>query len=625
MRAQKYGIIQTVVLQGILQKVKNMSRNKIVAVASAAFFSMALAASAGIVYPSEVSSQWFSVITASLPDGELSGAVWATPTNGEAEVSGGKIQLDTDVTDPLKYTPAAASGPVAVVNATFVIVPNATAPDVADLADAQAALTVVTNATDGNLEWYGLAKVSGSVAWVPLFGNCPESGVEYAAQIVVDNGAATKSIRYAVKLANDVGEAVVLTNSSGAAWLENPQNTNAVTAVAFAGSGALGDFSGDNLLNDGATVVLNPEEAGFDFTNGTVKAVVTIPSDNPSGTTRTAVLTVVNFDNGTTQTFEAQNVTSGETISWDLTSLTPGGTYSYTVTVKSGTTVREVKSGTFTAANWSSDCWFGVGDSSAEAVTNGTFTGATFDSNKWSVESEAAFDVDDIAPGSNAVSRVDTRYAFESFIDAESLERLDNDVVGGIVAVGDGGGAWYAYTGVNSPESGWQALAGGPVPEANEEYVVRAEFDFMSPTHRVRYLVSTDSGATFDPLALNGNEWISLVSQTPGSLSSVGMTGKGYVKSICSKVAEKAVAESNGVKYNTLWEALRYGNGTVTLLTNATLKPSDISAGKFGPYTINVNGYSVVFDKSNLTGNWRFVEKDGKWWLILRGTVYVFF
>ena len=583
-----------------------MARSKITVAAATAFFGVALAASAGVVYPSEATNVWFAVTD------KLSDSGWTMPTEGTAEVADGAIQIDTDVADPLKYMPANPSGPVAVVNANIAVLPNTALPEASALGDAQAAITVVTNAA-GGLEWRGLAKENGSAAWVQLLGDTPVSGANYDVQIVVDNSVAPNRIRYAVK--PELGEAVVLT-ANGNEWLGNPKETNVVTAVAFAGSGSLASLSGDNLTDNGALVDLQPDEAGFDFTNGVVKAVVTLP-DNPSGSARTVVLTVVKFD-GTTQTYSAQSVTSGQTNSWDLTDLTPGATYSYKVEVTSGNTVCEVKSGTFTAANWSSDCWFAAFDTGT--LTNGTFD-ATFAEGKWGIESDATFAVTDIAPGSNAVSRVDTKYSFESFIDAGSLEPLVDDAVGGIVAVGDAGGAWHAYT-----KTGWQALTGGVTPETNFEYVVRAEFDFKSTTHRVRYLVSSDGGSSFVPLALDGSEWIELASQAAGSLSSVEMTGKGYVKTISAKVAEKAVAESGGVKYNTLWEALRNGNGTVTLLTSATLKPSDISSGSFGPYTIIVNGYEFVFDKSSLSGNWRFIQKNGLWYLFKSsGTVYMFF
>ena len=601
-------------------EVKDMSRSKIAVAAATAFFGIALSASAGIVYPSEATTNWFTVVAA---DANLSASEWTVPTDG-AEVVGNAIQIDTDVTEPLKYQPASASGPVAVVNANISVLPNASLPAVGDLGDAQAAITVVTNTEYECLEWHGLANVSGSAAWVKLIGNTPVPGAEYGIQIVVDNHNATKRIRYAVT--PDGGAAVVLTDTNGDAWLGNPRNLTSVTAVAFAGSGTVGNFSGDNLTDDGAEIALEPEVAGYDFTNGVVKAVVTLP-DNPSGSDRTAVLTVVNFDNGETMSYGSQSVTSsGQEVSWALTNLTAGGTYSYTVEVTSGGSSSVVKSGTFTAANWTADCWFGLGNSSGTEsdMTNGVFSGATFADSKWGVDTNAEFKVTDIAPGSNAVSRVDTRYSFESFIDAESLERLGNDAVGGIVAVGDGGGAWYAYTGVDDPDTGWQALDGGVTPVTNTEYIVRAEFDFMSETHRVRYLVSSN-GVSFVPLTLGTSEWIDLVSQDAGSLSSVEMAGKGYVKTISAKVADKAVAVSNGVKYNTLWEALRYGNGEVTLLTSATLKPSDIPAGSYGPYTIIVNGYHYVVDLSDLSGNWRFIQKDGHWYLIKSGTVYIFF
>ena len=591
-----------------------MSRSKIAVAAATAFFGVTLAASAGIVYPSEATTNWFTVTAAAA---NLSASEWTVPVDCYAEVTNDAIQIDTDVAAPLKYQPGITSGPVAVVNATISVLPNATPPDLSALEDAQAAITVVTNTATGGLEWQGLAKVSGSAAWVQLFGDTPVSGANYDIEIVVDNRVATNLIRYAVKPSSAGGDPVVLTNANGYAWLYNPKTTNVVTAVAFAGSGTVGDFSGDNLTDDGAEIALQPDVAGFDFTNGVVKAVVTL-HDNPSGSDRTAVLAVVNFADGSTMNYGSQSVTPGGTNTWDLSDLTPGGTYSYKVVVTSSSGGGSVvKSGTFTAANWTADCWFFADNGT---VSNGVFNGATYADSKWGVDTNAEFKVTNIAPGSNAVSRVDTRYSFESFIDAESLDPLGDDAVGGIVAVGDGGGAWYAYT-----TNGWQALTGGVTPMTNVEYVVRAEFDFLSTPHRVRYLVSSDGGTSFVPLALGDYEWINLASQAAGSLSSVEMAGKGYVKTIFAKVADKAVAESNGVKYNTLWEALRYGNGTVTLLTSATLKPSDIPAGSYGPYTIiTPNGYRFVFDKSSLSGNWRFVEKNNQWYLIKSGTVYIF-
>ena len=593
-------------------EVKNMTRKKIACVAATAFFGAVLVASAGDAYKYEATNDWFAVEADSV---DFTDGKWTKPADCEAKVFDTLIEFDAEADSPLKYTPADASGPVALVNLHILVTANATTPTLEGLGNAQAALTVVTNTTSGGLNWVGLAKVSDTTQWVVLSGATPTAGGGYDVQIALDNRA-EKKIQYSVK--GTGGDSYTVLTYGGDAWLGNPQSTDHVTSVAFAGAGKVGDFSGVSIQNDGVIVALEPDEAGYDFTNGTVKAVVTIPQDNASSAERTAVLSVVKFD-GTTQTYDAKSVTPGQTIDWDLSNLTPGGTYSYTVTVRSGGSERAVKSGTFTAANWNDDYWFSATNN---VVSGGLFDpGASFADGKWDVSGDANFNVTDIAPGSNAVSRVDTRYSFETFVDAASLEGIE-DAVGGLVAVN--GGVWYAYTGAEGGMDGWHALTGGIEAETNTEYVIRAEFDFLSSTHRVRYLVS-DDGVEFVPMSLGGKEWIRLARQTPGSLSSVGMSGKGYVKSISAKVSDRAVAESNGVKYNTLWEALRNGNGTVTLLKNATLKPSEISGGKFGPYTIIVGGYGFVFDKSQLTGKWQFVQKDGQWYLMKPGATYIFF
>ena len=602
------------------QEVKNMSRMKIVGAAVAAFFGVASAASAGVVYESEFPDPWFTV-TASGAD--LSGTGWTKPAGCDAEVSDGKIVFEADVDSPLKYQPSPSSGPVALVNVRLVVDPNATIPGTEGLTAAQAALTVVTNTSLNKLVWYGLVRGSSAAEWIALDGATPTAGSEYDVRIALDN-TSDKRIKYSVSNAGADAYVDLATNS--VSWFANPKtDKTSVEAVAFAGAGSVGNFSGVSLEDDGASIALaaNGEVKGFDFTNGTIKAVVTLPSVNASGSTRTPSLVVVDFASGTITT-NAASSSVGNEYTWDLSNLTAGGTYGYTLIVKSGDTVREVKSGSFAAANWDGSYWFSATNN---VVDNGSFdAGAVFADGKWGVSGDANFTVANIAPGSNAVSRVDTTYSFETFIDAESLESL-TDAVGGLVAVSDNYGSWYAYTG-SGAQNGWAALSGGIAPEANTEYVIRAEFDFQSLTHRVRYLVkkASDPDTAFASFALNGAEWINLpAGHTAGSLSSVGMSGKGYVKAIFAEVADRAVAESNGVKYNTLWEALRNGNGTVTLLHSATLKPSEISGGKFGPYTINVNGCNYVVDFSQLTGKWQFVQRGDVWYLLKPGATYIFF
>ena len=608
-----------------------MTRKIAIAVAATASFGMVLAVSAaGDFYPGgEFTNNWFN---ANLPTAAdvasiSTGAPWTAPGGGSASIESHVLKFDADATSPLVYTPTAgASGKLALVNVSLVVEPNIVMPTIDGLDNAQAALSVVTNTTSGNLDWVGIVRDGGTRKWVVLDGSHPAAGSSYDVQIAIDN-TGDKLIRYAVKPSSATDYSILHTNS--VEWFENPKlDMTSVSAVAFAGAGQVDDLSGVSIQNDGADVSLTGGSHGVDFTNGTVTAVVTIPADNASASARTAILTVVKFD-GTKQVYDAQGVTSGQTISWDLSNLTPGGVYSYSLSVKSGNEVREVKSGTFTAAIWDPDYWFKAVVSGGEAcVTNGQWNGAVelnVDDARWDVSSEALFSVADKAPGSNVVTRVDTTYSFETFVDLESLEPLDSTAVGGIVAVE--GGIWYAYAadGGNADPS-WQALAGAVVPETNSVYVIRAEFDFMSSVHRVRYSVSDDAGANFCPLTLGGNEWIRLAAENVGTLSSVGMSGKGYVKSIYARVADKSVVKDGaGRRYDTIWDAvgaLDSDGESLTLLTGATFKPSNPSAKR--RFTINKNGFQLIIDKSGLNG-WRLISSGDSYYLMKPGATYIFF
>ena len=587
------------------------------------------AAEAGVVYPDEASKPWFTAGVTNMSNAGgaavaiVGGQRWTAPTYGDAFATNQLIQFDTEVADPLVYTANGSSDVIALVEVKLFVDPNAVAPTTDGLVNAQAAISVVTNSTDGVLNWIGLVGNGVSREWVTLTGDYPVKGGEYDVQIAIDNRAGHKKVRYAVKAVG--ATPYVVLKYGGEEWLANPKGEaeTSVSAVAFAGAGTIGEFSGVALKDDGATIASTENlNTGYDFTNGTITAVVTIPSDNASAATRTATLRLVPFSGGAATTVE-RTVTSGDTISWDLPNLTAGGTYSYTITVKSGNTEREVKSGTFTAGTWHADgSWFKLAVVDNQAVTNnGTFAGAEFNSTRWDVASDAAFTVADSSEGRDSVARVDTSYAFSSFTDTESLEALDGDALGGIVAVSDGGGRWCAYTATG--ETGWVLLSGGVVPETNVEYVVRAEFDFRSSTRRVRYMVSGDGGLTFAPLALaNGSEWINLAVNRD-SLASVGVSGTGYVKSIFANVSDAAVAVANGVRYASLWDALASGH-PVTLLTNATLAPSGVS-GKQGPFTITKGAFDFIFDKSGLSGKWRFEKAGDVWYLSKPGATYIFF
>ena len=602
------------------------SRMKIAGAAAAAFFGTILAASAtsGVVWNAETTNHWFTASTSSLSSG------WTTPTGGgTAEVVGNTIVFDTEVSDSLKYQPTeGASGPVALVNVQMIVDPNASLPTTNGLSLAQAALSVVTNDTNGgSLEWIGLTTTNNVLAWVKLSGDTPTAGATYDVQIAVDNHSDSKKrIRYAVKRA---GQATynILTCAGVAqegGWLSNPQSTkSSVDKVAFAGAGTIKSLVGTNIVETIATVDSTTDSLGYDFTNGTVTAVVSVPSGDYSD--KQVKLTVMRLDGTTPLVAQTKDIEQGATsVELDISTIpTKGGAYSYTVEIlTNGVSCGEVKSGTFVAANWlDGDYWFAAKNDGT--ITNGTFAGATFNNNKWEVLTNAQFVVKNKTDGEGKLTRVDTSYSFETFIDTESLERLD-DAVGGIVAVSnDTSVSWYAFTGEG--DNGWEALDGSCTPVANDSYVIRAEFDFVSttPNKRVRYAVSSDGGANFSPFTLGGNEWIALAAPSNG-LSSVGMSGKGSVGSIYATLANTAVATNSvGTKFDTLWQALSSKTEGIRLLTNATLKPENVTGGKFGPF--NKGGFEVFLDKSGLTGTWKYFEKDGVWYLMKPAATYIFF
>ena len=615
-----------------------MTRKMTVGAAAAAFFGTILAASAaGVVSSSETTNVWFDAVITNIAPGaakvDLSGVTgWTVPSPaiGEAWATNRTVVFDTDATSPLKFTPSEASGEVALVNVSLVVDPNASLPSTTGLDAAQAAITVVTNDSGvADVHWVGLVKDGATNKWETLTGDNPTVGATYDVEIALDNRALRKKIRYSVKLADAAAYTVLNTESPvDGGWLNNPKDKSTVTAVGFAGAGTVKALAGDSIVETPPTVDFGRKE-GYDFTNGTITAVVTIPSGDYDY--KTAVLTVTNLNGGAAQTFNPVSLTNGATNEFKLAGLTPGAVYAYELKVMSYGSLSVVKSGTFVSANWPDDCLFGAKfDNGIPVETNGTWQGAVTNTAaaRWEVVTNALFEVREVAKtaAEDGVTRVDTSYSFETFIDTDSLEPLSG-AVGGIVAVSNGTDpAWYAYTGTDQLVSGgWQKLNGDIVPATNTEYVVRAEFDFKSDTHKVCYYVSEGSSGEFCPLTLGNNIMIDLASQSETSLSSVGMSGKGFVKSICAKLANGAVAEDSADhKFASLWEALRDGSGDIKLNTNATLVPTGVTGGKF---KFDKGSHNVIFDGSALpkSETWKFFEKDGVWYLMKPAATYIFF
>ena len=353
-----------------------MTAKKTVCAAVAVLAGVVCSASAGDnIFDAEITNAWFAVDagTANL-DGD---AKWAMPDDGEAYTNAAEdvIYLDTDLNDPLTYRHGGTSGEIAEVKAHIFVSANELVPSTDGLTDVQAALTTVTNSSTGNIYWYGLRRDgSGDPEWVALVGNNPTVGTQYDILITLDNRVGQKTIRYSVKTG---GADYTHLTYGGEQWLDNPKtDMTSISAVAFSGVGKFGDFSSDTIVSDVPSIGSAGEVAGFDFVNGSITAVVTLASGEYAG--KTATLRVVDFDTGTPRADVVQNLT-GDPLSWDISSLTPGGTYAYTITIKDGETVRGATTGTFTAANWygtqADSSWFSASASGGSPVTyNGAWS-----------------------------------------------------------------------------------------------------------------------------------------------------------------------------------------------------------------------------------------------------------
>ena len=599
-----------------------MRATRVLAIAVAFGFGVSFVASANVVYDSETTNAWFGVNMSTLTTANLSSAPWSLPPNGgEAAVvsaeggSGNVIRLDTDLDDPLTYNADGDSANVAVVAAEMTATVNATEPQIGSAP--QAALAVIGTATATN--WVGLVGTEGGeTGWVTFQSPVPVAGETYSVRIEFDQRPGeARRIRYLV-------EGTVL----GDGWYPNPKEGPAnISSVSFSGSGDIAALDGENITENTITFNVPTESEGYDFTNGTISVSAVIDGYESA----TAVLKVVDFKTGEETTFDTRSLVGESPVSWDLSALTAGGIYDYTIEAKVGNKVVATKTGTFTAAKWPADVWFGA---DATGGGEGVVTGGNWDSTKkpsvednaYVVDDDALFNVDVPAKGENHVTRVDAVVTFESLVDSNSLG-TEEDALGGFVAAKSGETPqWMTLT--SDTEQPWAVLTGGLTPEANVPYVIRAEIDFLSPDKRVRYLVSDDGGESFQSLANGeGEQWIPLADATKGTLAKVELKGAGSLAKFDAKLADKAVAKVGGVEYDSLAAAIAAAgsSGTIELLTNATYLP--VGTISRGVYTFVKNGKSVVVDLSGATGTWTAtwdndtltIKKAGA------GTVYRFF
>ena len=328
---------------------------------------------------------------------------------------------------------------------------------------------------------------------------------------------------------------------------------------------------------------------GFDHTNRLVTVTGLAAGDG-------VVLTLSAPDGSSPTTFTALADDNGAA-AFDIAT-EPGRAYAYTLACDGD----RLGAGGFFTGGWdAAGSWFhalpdGLGGSTE---TNGTWTTppAATNATRYVLSGrQATFALTPAAraQGADALVRVDT------VIDCSRLTMVP-DLAGhltasdGIVAlaattnwVAGGASEWCAWVG-----GVWTPLRGDIAPAAGGTFVVQFEGDFTLTAPRVRFAVSADGGATFAALsdAATGAEWLMPSDMARHALSAVSASGTDGLGAIRGTFANAWVAETGGVCYATLAEALCAAGpgGTVTLLANATA-PASLTAGR----TIDRNGHVLV-------------------------------
>ena len=548
-----------------------MKTTRTLAISAILGFAFAFCASAKVVYDDEFTNAWFNVVAASANLDDTTH--WKKPDDGEAKRENSRIKLDTDLDDPLTYDPKQRSAEVAIVTARFQATANTGVPELGGNGP-QAALTVIANGADTN--WYGLVKGESANVWIKFENVIPVVGQEYDIQIEFDLRQDSKRIRYSA-------DGVVLGNG----WYGNPQQTATfISTVSFSGTGDIGDFAGSNVVarTPVATVTGTDQVDGCDYTNGTLQVNLNAAAAG------SATLKVIDFKTGAVvATYDGQAFGAGTgSVSWDVAkavsgqALVPGGTYGYEVTITASSTGQAasqpvVKTGTFTAASTTDESWFyaRVADDH-KSVFGGDWTNAVeISQGAYQIDDGAYFEIDDSTKGANNLTRVDADVIFESMVDAATLV-VEDDALGGFVAAKEGDANVWKALSKNGDKPAWVTLSGAIAPEANMQYVIRAEVSFIENYKKVRYLVSADNGENFSVLAdTDGKQWIPLAAEKT-TLVAVELKGSGTLASLTGGITDRALAEVGGVKYYSMAEALADAKGSdiITLLTNVTLAPT---------------------------------------------------
>ena len=338
------------------------------------------------------------------------------------------------------------------------------------------------------------------------------------------------------------------------------------------------------------------DAAGFDYTN----RIVTV-----TGLAAGATVTLATSgSNGATATLTATADANGEATFSVATA--PGTEYSYTI-AQGG---EQVAAGGFFTGGWNAGRgWFSASaEGGSSVVSGGDWTAApAIQGGKYVIDGAADFALgeDAVAAGSGRFVRAEFDVKVGALCDAGSLAASAEQEYSCLAAAEDstaGTTLWMA-----SGAEGWKPLYGDVAPQNGSSYIVRAEADFAANPPKVRYEVSADGGANFSALFTDSGRtgrWLAC-SSAGSALSGVGFEGEGAVASFGGTLSNANVAETDGVGYESLADAIAAATNSLALLTNATW-PTNTPVGTVA---VSLGGYAL--DGVALDGNGRAVVSSG--------------
>ena len=243
--------------------------------------------------------------------------------------------------------------------------------------------------------------------------------------------------------------------------------------------------------------------------------------------------------------------------------------------------------------------WFAAdaatGIASGGAWVSGGAGGPPAESGVWRIAPEAAFAADESRGG---VARFEIALEKDSGFDEGDLPALLAAAVsagarGAILQVleDDETCTWRGLV-VENGSPAWKRLYGPDIP-AGQPRVAYAEIDLAGATPQVSYLAASEGAGAF-PVRLHdasGETWFAASGSSAELAGRVELRGEGGVSALAGATFDKAVAETGGVRYDSLTDALRAAGpgGTVALLANATA-PASLFAGR----TVIDNGWDLI-------------------------------